>query len=144
MRCRDGTQTICVVCEAKPSKSVEIVQVRSSDNKESAVKSLQKAAEMETFQIDQVSITGTLLFSLNHSLKPELSVDIFADILESALKPLKSLPLTYNQDAQDIYNKIADKLKCTCCSSDPHVVISYFNSLDRLIKLYNEFKVFTK
>lgn len=158
MRSRDGTQTTCVVCVPKaeslivvePPVETPIEEILSQDDETVHVPkfklSQRQQLDLERRQNYPIVITNSLLKTLNYSLKPNQSIEVFSDILESALKPLKSFSL--NQNGQSIHtiasieDKIVEKIKVNF--GDTKNIISYFNSVDRLIKLYNEFKQLTK
>lgn len=145
MRSRDGTQTICVVCVPKPAEattnpSTEIPPSQSIQEYPMKPHNLPR-------HFDLHSINNVILNSLDTSLNISYTTEIFSDILESALKPLKALEFSKNENEniiRSIENKISRKLESPCISTDPNAAISYFISVDRLIKLFIEFKDITE
>ena len=113
MRSRDGLQIKCVVCEPK------LVEISTeSDKLESGKPQFSPQTpkvEVEKFHFDSFPVSSALLFSLNCSLDLTLSTETFADILESALKPLKNLPIKKDspndQHIQAIDKRIIKKLE---------------------------------
>ena len=146
MRSRDGTQTICVVCVPKPP--VEAPISPSTEIKPSNIREYPENPKTPLRHFDFHSVTKVLLKSLDTSLNTSHTTEIFSDILESALKALKNSHLEILKDHQNIIqsigNKISGKLESPCISTDPNAAISYFNSVDRLIKLFIEFKDITE
>ena len=144
MRSRDGTQTICVVCEPKPTAPVAVLD---TPKESTTIKALESAIAPSSSP-GSPSIAKVLLETLLNSLNSSHSIDLFADILEAALHPLKTLNISNtvtdnNSIIAAIRNKINNKLSQSCQSNDSQVVISYFKAIDRVLKISVEFDTVT-
>ena len=127
MRSRDGTQTVCVVCEpSKPSVPAPQPSLITSTTDKS-----------KFYSIVAVNVLKTLDKSL--SVDPAvLSTDIFVSLFESALSVLvKCSPVP--EELESVHAKLMAKInnliEFAPDSSEYQAVISHFQVIEKLLNL---------
>lgn len=148
MRSRDGTKTICVVCEDQLQSptavsSVVPTNVTTTDVTTADVAPVVKDTHTPPCNAFNSYFASHLLEALLESLKVDeslQSIDTFCSILESALKPLGMLQKeNFNRDLlASLAKKIQDELLFPSYFHTTHP-IEYFNSIARLYALYQKF-----
>ena len=127
MRSRDGTQTVCVVCEPSkpsvPAPQPSLITLTTDKSK--------------FYSIVAVNVLKTLDKSL--SVDPAvLSTDIFISLFESALSVLvKCSPVP--EELESVHTKLMAKInnliEFAPDSSEYQAVISHFQVLEKLLNL---------
>ena len=139
MRSRDGTQTVCVVCDNKSPVESGIGTEKSPskpvDQDSDSYKPIATGSQGSSV-IDNILLT---LHSCLHPKESHQPLDTFVNLLEAALPVLSLLSLsdktTFKREVLvEIQSKIGERLIAPFQSKDPNAVINYFKFTERLLK----------